>query len=573
MELKVLYLGERILPKDDLNVQILDKRLPIAWFLGIPLSYFIVSYLENFYLTPLQVAMWTVLVHSLVNLFAYYLLNRAAKEFRADLVKAGISAILFIALTVFVPVAYSLAKPFPNLFDASVFHLGESVRVSFLNALIPSFFIAAVTISVARQRNWKETRFYKFVDENLPGLLASFLFFCVYLIYASIFNRPTYDADDVFFDADSNLYRWRYATANYGDYYWRPAHPFILIIIRPLVGILAFIFRGDTLFAAMTLNALTGALCVFLIWYFIKHSLGNPLYALLIAALFGASATQLVFGSVIESYIYLSAVALVFLVLLLKESPLWMQVVTGLVAFGITISNVGQTFIAHFFVKRNIKQIIVYGLIIGALVVPLSLLNNYIYPESNPYFWDLSTLEGEGHNQFPVTFQRADYLARVMALHSFVAPKPLVIDDGFPFPKVWMFRASIKKDPMQLANYETLLGDGLVIVWAGLLVLGVVLFLKNILKQDNGYSIAFIVTLLFYFALHLRYGKDAFLYSTNWTYAITLFLALAWRELAGKRWFQVLLLVFVLLLLVNNVQLYSFMMEMTAPNVSFPVWR
>ena len=100
-----------------------------------------------------------------------------------------------------------------------------------------------------------------------------------------------------------------------------------------------------------------------------------------------------------------------------------------------------------------------------------------------------------------------------------------------------------------------------------------VLFLKNILKQDNGYSIAFIVTLLFYFALHLRYGKDAFLYSANWTYAITLFLALAWRELADKRWFQILLLVFVLLLLVNNSQMYSFMMEMTAPNVSFPVWR
>lgn len=569
----MLYLGERILLKDDLSVQILDKRLPIAWFLGIPLSYFIVSYLENFYPTPLQVALWTVLVHSLANFFAYYLLNRVIREFRGNFANAGMAAILFAALTIFVPAAYSLAKPFPNLFDASVFHLGESVRVPFLNAMIPSFFIAAVLASVARQRNWKETRLYKFVDENLPGLLAAFLFFCVYLIYASIFNRPTYDADDIFFDADNNLYRWRYATEKYGDYYWRPVHPFILIIIRPLVGILAFIFRGDTLFAAFTLNALTGALCVFLVWYFVKHSLGNPLYALLIAALFGASTSQLAFGSIIESYIYLSAVALVFLVLLLKDSPLWMQVVAGLVAFGITISNVAQTFIAHFFVKRDIKKIIIYGLLVGAFVVPLSLLNNYIYPESHPYFWDLSTLEGEDKNQFPITVQRADYLARVMVLHSFVAPQPIVVDDGFPFQKVWMFRASIKKDPMQLATYETPLGNALVLIWAGLLVLGAVLFLKNIFKQDNGYSIAFIVTLLFYFALHLRYGKDAFLYSTNWTYAITLFLALAWRELAGRRWFQILLLVFVLLLLVNNSQLYSFMMEMTAPNVSFPVWR
>ena len=554
-------------------MQSFDKRLPIAWFLGAPFSYFAVSYFENFYQTPFQIALLTIIIHSLTSLFLYYLLGRMMKEFRSDRVNTWIAAVLFAALIVFVPFMYYMAKPFDVLFDPSVFHLDPSLRVSFVNALIPAFFIAMIVLFVAKQRNWKESRLFKFVDENLSGLLVSFLFFCVYLIFASVFNRPTYDADDIFFDADGNLYRWRYATADYQDYYWRPAHPFILIIIRPLVGILALLFHGDSLFAAFTLNALIGALCVFLVWYFVKHSVGDSLYALLIAALFGASSTQLVFGSVIESYIYLSAIALIFLVLLLKDKPLWMQVIAGLVSFGITISNVGQTFIAHFFVKRNIKQIVIYGLIVGALVVPLSLLNNFVYPESNPYFWDVSTLEGEGHNQFPPTFQRAEYLARVMVLHSFVAPEPLVIYDGWPFPKVWMFRASIKKDPMRLANYETILGDGLVIVWAGLFVLGGVLFLKRIFKQYDGYSIAFILTLLFFFVFYMRYGKDVFLYATNWTYAIMLFLALAWRDLAGRRWFQILLLGFVLLLLVNNSELLKTMMEITAPHVSFPVWH
>ena len=554
-------------------MQSFDKRLPIAWFLGAPFSYFAVSYFENFYQTPFQIALLTIIIHSLTSLFLYYLLGRMMKEFRSDRVNTWIAAVLFAALIVFVPFMYYMAKPFDVLFDPSVFHLDPSLRVSFVNALIPAFFIAMIVLFVAKQRNWKESRLFKFVDENLSGLLVSFLFFCVYLIFASVFNRPTYDADDIFFDADGNLYRWRYATADYQDYYWRPAHPFILIIIRPLVGILALLFHGDSLFAAFTLNALIGALCVFLVWYFVKHSVGDSLYALLIAALFGASSTQLVFGSVIESYIYLSAIALIFLVLLLKDKPLWMQVIAGLVSFGITISNVGQTFIAHFFVKRNIKQIVIYGLIVGALVVPLSLLNNFVYPESNPYFWDVSTLEGEGHNQFPPTFQRAEYLARVMVLHSFVAPEPLVIYDGWPFPKVWMFRASIKKDPMRLANYETILGDGLVIVWAGLFVLGGVLFLKRIFKQYDGYSIAFILTLLFFFVFYMRYGKDVFLYATNWTYAILLFLALAWRDLAGRRWFQILLLGFVLLLLVNNSELLKTMMEITAPHVSFPVWH
>jgi hypothetical protein len=550
-----------------------DKRLSIAWLAGVPFSYFAVAYLENFYLTSLEVALWTVPIHALSGLFIYYLVGKILREVRSKSAEALMTAILFAALFAFVPAMYFMAKPFPNLFDASVFHLPQETWLAFAAALILALPLSAWLLTTARQRKFTETRLFKFVDENLSGLMIALLFFAVYLIFASIFNRPSYDADDIFFDADGNLYRWRFATEKFRDYYWRPAHPFILIIVRPLVGTLAFLFKGDMLFAAFTLNAMMGALCVYLVWYFVKHSVGNPLYALLIAVLFGATSTQLAFGSIIESYIYLSVIALVFLVLLLKDKPLYLQVIAGLISFGITISNVGQTFIAHFFVRRNIKQIIIYGLVVGALVVPLSLLNNWVYPNSQPYFWDVSTLNSEGHNQFPATVQRASLMARTMALHSFVAPEPLVIRDGFPFAKVWMFRASIKKDPMRISTYETLLGNGLSRVWAGLMMLGGALFLKNVFKQDNGYSLTFIFTVLFFFAVYMQYGKDVFLYSTNWTYAILLFLALAWRELADRRWFQVVLLVFILLLLVNNSQLLLKMLEISSPSVPYPVWK
>ena len=551
----------------------MNKRLFLAWLLGISLSYFVVGYLENFYQTSVEIALWTIPVHALIGLFVYYLIGKAIKEIQSKSVDAFITALLFAALLVFVPAMYAMAKPFPNLFDAGVFHLSKETWLAFAVALVPAFPLSSWLLTMAWQGHWTESRFFKFVDENLNGLLVSLLFFAVYLIFASIFNRPSYDADDMFFDADGNLYRWRFGTENYRDYYWRQAHPFILIIVRPLVRVVAFLFKGDTFFAAFTLNALVGMLCVFLVWYFVRHSVGNPVYALLIASLFGASSTQLVFGSILESYIYLSAIALIFLVLLLKDKPLSALVVAGLVTFGITFSNIVQTFIAHFFVKHNIKKIIIYGVIVSLLVVPLSLLNNWIYPNSQPYFWDLSPLEREDHNRFPPTLERANLLARTMTLHSFVAPQPLIIRDGWPFAKVWMFRAAIKKDPMQLATYETPLGNVLARVWAGLLLLGGVFFLKNIFKQDNGYFLTFIFTVLFFFAFHMMYGKDVFLYSANWTYAITLFLALAWRELADKRWFQAILLVFVLLLLINNSQLLHTMMEISSPSVPWPVWR
>jgi hypothetical protein len=67
--------------------------------------------------------------------------------------------------------------------------------------------------------------------------------------------------------------------------------------------------------------------------------------------------------------------------------------------------------------------------------------------------------------------------------------------------------------------------------------------------------------------LHLRYGKDIFLYSTNWAYVIILFLGLVWKELEDKRWFQIVLLVFLTLLLVNNSRLIFTMLSTSALHI------
>src|SRR5690606_24304406 len=125
------------------------------------------------------------------------------------------------------------------------------------------------------------------------------------------------------------------------------------------VWLISLLLKGDTLYAAFVLNAFAGALCVFIVWYLAKRWSGNTLYAMLIAALFGASTAQLIFSSLIETYIYLAAVALVFLLLLVTDKPLYMQVIAGLVAFGITISNLAQTFIAHLVIKQDIKKIVI----------------------------------------------------------------------------------------------------------------------------------------------------------------------------------------------------------------------
>lgn len=467
-----------------------------------------------------------------------------------------LTTLLFVMLLAWMLSLFQMAKQFPSLFEAETINLVIGQWLVFVVVLLIMF-------AWAKSRNFE----IKFIKENLNGILLASIFFSIYFLFASIFNQPTFDVDDIFFDSDAFLWRRRFATELVRDYYFRPVHPFVLIIIRPLVSIFSIFFAGNTLYGTFALTAFAGALCMFLVWYFVKHFVNNHLYTLLISTLFGASAAQLVFSSLIETYIFLAATALIFLVLVLKDKPLLALVITGLVAFGITISNFGQTVIAHFFIKRNIRQIIIYGLIVTAFIVPLTLLHNFVYPESQPYFWNLSFFDGEGHNQFPPTVQRANFLGRVMVLNSIIAPEPLILQEEIPFLKVWMFRASIKKDPMRLANYETPLQNITSYAWLGLILLGAILFLKNIRKQDNRYQITFIIILLFNFALHMRYGKDVFLYSVNWTYALILFLALAWKEFADKRWFQIILLTFIVLLCLNNSQLILTMLSTSALHI------
>ncbi|MDP1545145.1 MAG: hypothetical protein Q8L87_03910 [Anaerolineales bacterium] len=542
-----------------------DKRLFLAWLAGIPLSYIALAFLDTFYTPLLGVLLLTVVVQSFASLFMAYLFGRLGREFKTKSVDAGIALALFAALIVFLIHLALMLGRFPLLFDSSLLRLTPDLFIWFAIGTFLS--LPAFLWLHARRHRLRSARLYAFVETHLGGILLAAVFFYIYFLIANAVNQPLFDFDDVFFDTDAKLWRQRFGTELYKDYYERTVHPFVLIVVRPWAGLIALFLKGNLLPASFVLIALTGALCVFLVWYFVKEIVGSSTYALLIAALFGASASQLVFGSLLETYGFLGATALIFVVLVLKDAPLWTYVVTGLAAFGITVSNAAQTVIVHVFVKRDLWQLAKYGLISAALIVPLSLLNNFVYPDAHPYLWDFSTLQWEEKNVFEPTLQRANYLGRVMALHSIVAPQPVLFKEDIPFIKIWMFRAALKKVPLRIARYDDPFSTLVVAVWAGLILLGAVLFLKNLPKRDNRFSFAFLLTLIFYFVLHMRYGRDVFLYSSNWTYAIVLALALAWQELSAKRWFQLGLLFFLFLLLANNSKLILTMLTVSSLHI------
>jgi hypothetical protein len=99
-------------------------------------------------------------------------------------------------------------------------------------------------------------------------------------------------------------------------------------------------------------------------------------------------------------------------------------------------------------------------------------------------------------------------------------------------------------------------------------VLAGLLFVKDYKKNlRNGFYYALACGMILNAGLHLRYGKELFLYSPNWTYALVLLVGMAWQPVSGKRWFQIVLLVLLSLVAFNNRQLFLTFIEILIPQI------
>jgi hypothetical protein len=367
--------------------------------------------------------------------------------------------------------------------------------------------------------------------------------------------------DDIYFDADHFNYRLRLTTDNWRDYYWRSVHPFMILLFKPPVDVLGFLLKGNKLWGAYLFVALGGALCVHLAWILIKTATGKSAYASLIAALLGLSASHLIFGSLIESYIFLAASLLLFYVLLIKDRPLPALIAASLTTIGITHSNFAQNVIALFAVKPNLKQMIRFVVSVLVFLILLTLLNNLLFPDAHPFFFVPSTLQAEQQNLFPLNSLRVQALIRAFVFHNVVAPTPIFYDKDIPFIQFRFFKPEID----ELSRYDLPIQDITSWMWLVLLLFAGVLFLWNIRKNPHWrLSLALMGCMVFNLILHLRYGKELFLYSPNWTYALVLLVGLIWQPLADRKWFQMILIVFLILLVWNNGVLLSTILNVLA---------
>ncbi len=416
--------------------------------------------------------------------------------------------------------------------------------------------------------------------ENAPGIALAVLFFAAYLWFGVQINFPKSDTTDNFLDADN--YPWMLRIADPRGYQldMRGPHPFAYFVLRPF-GLTLRLFTGDVWLAAILLNTFVGALCVFMAWVFIRRESQNSIYALLIAALLGLSAAHFFFGSVIESYIF-SAAALIGFTLALQKNKgtLAAPVALGVLTFGITLTNFVQNFIGFAALQlpnlsrktwRNVfARVFQFAALTLSLGIIISVVHAAWYPSSSLFF-QLSDAQVESDFTLSI-FQEPQWrgvgrgilLVRTILLYTVIAPKPFIFGQEVG---AWLPYFNFFKLTPQTYAYSSYHGVAniLVFAWAALLLLAGIFFLKNLIARKAGLSLAFALSLLFNFVLHLSYGFEPFLYSPDWAYALVFFVGLSLAPLAGKRWLQAALLVFLILLAFNQVQLFQTILDTIAP--------
>jgi hypothetical protein len=543
--------------------------------MAVPLAFFAAGFLSHSYPNYLTLLI-SILCLLVAGLASYAVLRYIRNRTKIRLTASALGLLAVTLALLFALALTALVLRYPNIFDRARFLLTPDATVLFLalSSLAPVWL--AWTLKTIDERGWlarwQSTRAWAFVNTNLPGLVLGGMFALGYTVLGFTFNHPGLDQTENFLAIDNFAWMGRLANPNGTEIEMRAVHPFAFFVFRPVVWLLSLLFNGDRYAATLLLVPLTGGLCVFLAYLFIKRWSGSGMYALLAASLLGASTAHLVFGSFVESYIFSAAVLLLFFVLLLEEKTHFLVLVAvGTLTFGITITNFIQTFLGYVVARPKFKSIFMFGLLASALSITLTVLHAAAFP-SALLFFDPAGAGVESDYSIPLigapawrVAGRAMLLVRNIFLYSLVAPQPFILTEevGGVFPRFNFFK--IAPGSYSYSSYDAL-GKLLVLAWLILLLAAGLVFLWKLLRARKfDLTAAFPLVILFNFALHMTYGYEPFLYAADWTYALVLFVAASLSDFGKRRWFQIILLVFIALLMVNQWNFIRTLLEAISP--------
>ena len=538
------------------------------YFFGFLLSLFI-TYATMGFLNSIFTGRFGVITFSIIStivgsIIGYYLVRRASHSFRDGFLSNPISVIIALSLPIFLAAIIYVCLQYPAMFVVEYIKMPGIWFGMFLSSAVVggAWGILALEQFEARgyYQSFKQTRLFAFIKDNLPGIYVGASFFLINLVIARALNHPTYSLNSVIFEADAGPWM---SILGYpeGHDVNRAVHPLVLITARPLVSFVRLFLADKWYLAPMITVALMNGLCVFMAWLFVKRATQKSTYAFLFAIMLGTTAAHLLFGSLTETYAFgMTTLIFFFLLVQADEKRFSVLVPAGLLVFGVTVTNIAQSMIGLFFKKFGFWRLIYYGVILLATSIVLTAFVSVLYPGNQTFFFVPGDLAFEGRFSKPIyagpmerVVQRVGNVGRSIFLYGVVAPTPLeAVKTVNTDPIIYYSTFDYYHDDHQYSWYK-----GLAYVplgaWLILLAGALFCFFKNMRSSVHiPLMLGLLGSLAFTYLLHMNYGTELLLYSPFWTYLLVFFIALAFAELAGRRWFEIVLTVFIILLMSNN---------------------
>jgi hypothetical protein len=533
-----------------------------GFLLSLLFAYGAVGFLSEVLKTTFNVIVFTAVVILIGSVFGYYLVNRAARSFRNGFLSQPLNIALCLALPLFLSAIILASVQFPSMFIWGYITVPSKWMGWFTASALLAGTWGVGALNQFESRGYYQqvrlTALFKFIKENMPGIYAGGMFFLINLIIARALNHAALTINTVLFESDAGPWMSILGSPE-GDALNRSVHPLILLIARPLVRFVALFLADQWNLAPMLVVAALSGLCVLMAWIFVKRATQQQSYAFIFAIMLGSTAAHLFFGSITDTYVF-GITSLIFFLLLIqaRENRLSVLVPAGLLLFGITVTNIAQGVIGLFFNKFGFWRLVRYCVIVITAGIALTVLTSALNPNRQTFFFVPGDAVFETNFVKPVYASPADRLlerfkivSRTMVLYSVTAPRPLEVIAKKP-PRPTIDLKTFEPSTHAYASYKGLAKIPLAL-WLILLAGAFLFFVKGLRSSPHlPLMLGLLGSLAFNFLLHMNYGTELFLYASFWTYALVFFVALAFAELAGKKWFESVLAVFTVILMINN---------------------
>ena len=560
---------ERMRPTHSLTHYLLGFALTLI------ISYGVIGFMGGVFSYRFDVIVFSFLITLIGSVVTYYLVRRAFQSARDGFLSNPLSVFLVLALPVFLGVMIYLSLQFPSMFSLAYIQIPVARFGMFISSAVIAFAWGMPLMEQFETRGYyaafKQTKVFAFIKDNLPGIYAALSFFGINLILARALNHPTFSINSIVFEADAGPWM---SILGYpeGHDVNRAVHPLVLITLRPLVSFVRLFTADKWFLAPIIVVAAMNGLCIFMAWRFAKRATQKDSYAFLFAVILGVTAAHLLFGSLTETYVFgMTSLILFFVLVQADEKRFSVLVPAGILVFGVTVTNIAQGMIALFFKKFGFWKLVYYGVIVLTISITLTAFVSVLYPGNQTFFWVPADLAFEGRFSKPIyvgpmsrVVEKVGVVGRAIFFHGVVAPTP--IQDYTR--KTTDPLIDFKTHDYHEHRYAWYNGAAYVpvAIWVALFLGAVFLFFKNIRTSPHTpLMLGLLGSVAFTYFLHMNYGTVLFLYSPYWTYLLIFFIALAYADFAGKRWFEAVLTVFAVTLMINNAAFIFIILRGLAP--------